>query len=213
MDSSAIIVNEFVGAESYGSEETFPVFASGSRIDLGLKWCVNPNSTNETDQLIENCLARTLQLELKSRLWELKNKTGNDYENISDSIAINHITALTKVWLLTRKVPKKYCASAGDGVLVNKKLIDQNLKDIDIEIQLITLRGGLSDVDLSYGEFVFYLKNLIETPVVLRDIKDSDLYITHPFNKARYEFWGGHPVNLFSEAQIHQGVSKALQDL
>jgi len=144
--SFSVMVNEFAGSKEgyYGSEETFPAGISGGmggNTHLGLSWMVNPSFTNETYSLQRQTAS------ISNRLLHHLASDGEEYgyRSISDAIAIANVEALVKVWLLTGKVPLKYCPSAGDSVMLNR---DYNSKDhpdlANVEINLITLRGGLS---------------------------------------------------------------------
>lgn len=208
-----VMVNEFAGSQEgyFGSEETFPAFVSGGtggNTYLGLSWIVNPSFTNETD------LLRRQTTSIANRLTHHLGNNGIDseYSSISDAIAISHIEALVKVWLLTGKYPLKYCPSAGDGVMLNKDYDSKNHPDIaNVDINLITLRGGLSRVVDSQA-FIQFLRGLKDKPIVYCDFKGSDLVIVQPNNAKLYEYWGGEEVSVFSDKQIREGIERAFMN-
>jgi hypothetical protein len=200
----AVMISEFVGSGNYGSEETLPVFSYGRQGSLGLRWTVHPSRTNETHQYAPRSLVSFLGLNFLNEVHG--NKEGADYVDISNMLASASVCALVKVWLLTGRVPKDYCASAGDCVTENAKF-DGTLPS-QLNLKLITLRRGLDDENLTEAQLRQYLLNLRESPVVYQSSKGGDSYVWNHADR-RYAWRGGRSVNIYTPGQVEAGMQQA----
>lgn len=202
----ACMINEFVGAEELGSEETLPVFLMGRNLKATYRWAVNPCLTNSSQKFSNQGLTKELMSRLIHEAWQ--KEKGENYSEISDQLAIAHVAALTKVWLLTGRMPKNYWPIAGDGVLVNKEF-DGSIPE-ELHIRLITVRDGLT-TNLSLEQLHDNLLSLKVEPPIYQDFHGGDSYVK-PSEHPAYAYLGGHEINIFTNEQINKGIEQAFRE-
>jgi hypothetical protein len=205
------MLNKFVGHEGFGSEETNQIIIPNPYGRNWLRWVVHLTPTNgflghEWDD--ENFLTSNLRIKAAKEIVFY-----HDNADTSENIAVAHVSTLTQIWLLSRRLPLEYSATSGCGVLVNHQInpLDQDVESAPFDIRLISLRGGLPKRDLSYEEFYIFLSEKRDKPY-LTTPADRGIEITFPSDRF-YGYYGGEERFLFTDSQITDGIELGLKKL